>query len=136
MFTMMNRARHGVGIEGVGLAERAYQQALAYSQERVQGYAMEGDRSQRVTIDHHPDVQRMLLSISSRVEAMRALSYGLQPTMTGRRTILTLICANKLQHWLSSLHRLLKGGALRPQNWLLTWRCKFMVVPALLRRRG
>ncbi len=74
MFTMMNRARHGVGIEGVGLAERAYQQALAYSQERVQGYAMEGDRSQRVTIDHHPDVQRMLLSISSRVEAMRALS--------------------------------------------------------------
>lgn len=74
MFTMMNRARHGVGIEGVGLAERAYQQALAYSQERIQGYALGGDRGQRVTIDQHPDVQRMLLSISSRVEAMRALS--------------------------------------------------------------
>ncbi|MFJ3259530.1 acyl-CoA dehydrogenase [Pseudomonas sp. NPDC086581] len=72
MFIMMNAARFSVGIEGIGLAERAYQRALAYARERVQGSAP-GSR-EKVAIIRHPDVRRMLLSMKSRIEAMRALA--------------------------------------------------------------
>jgi alkylation response protein AidB-like acyl-CoA dehydrogenase len=75
MFTMMNHARLGVGVEGVGIAERAYQHALDYARTRVQGRALGQVSGDRVTIIHHPDVRRMLLSMKSRVEAMRALAY-------------------------------------------------------------
>ena len=75
MFTMMNHARLGVGVEGVGLAERAYQHALEYARTRVQGREIGQRSGDRVTIIHHPDVKRMLLSMKSRVEAMRALAY-------------------------------------------------------------
>jgi alkylation response protein AidB-like acyl-CoA dehydrogenase len=79
MFTMMNHARLGVGVEGVGLAERAYQHALEYAKTRVQGRVMTKMRGQpsgdRVTIIHHPDVKRMLLSMKAQTEAMRALAY-------------------------------------------------------------
>jgi len=73
MFTMMNHARLEVGMQGVGIAERAYQRALAYAKERVQGNApgIEG----RVTIIHHPDVRRMLMQMRSLTEAGRALAY-------------------------------------------------------------
>ncbi len=73
MFTMMNHARLEVGMQGVGISERAYQRALAYAKERVQGNApgIEG----RVTIIHHPDVRRMLMQMRSLTEASRALAY-------------------------------------------------------------
>jgi alkylation response protein AidB-like acyl-CoA dehydrogenase len=73
MFTMMNHARLEVGMQGVGISERAYQRALAYARERVQGNApgIEG----RVTIIHHPDVRRMLMQMRSLTEASRALAY-------------------------------------------------------------
>ena len=75
MFTMMNHARVNVGLEGVGIAERAYQHALWYARERVQG-APVGDKSGvKKTILHHPDVRRMLMDIKSRTEAMRTLAY-------------------------------------------------------------
>jgi alkylation response protein AidB-like acyl-CoA dehydrogenase len=75
MFTMMNHARVNVGLEGVGIAERAYQHALWYARERVQG-APVGDKSGvRKPILHHPDVRRMLMDIKSRTEAMRTLAY-------------------------------------------------------------
>jgi alkylation response protein AidB-like acyl-CoA dehydrogenase len=75
MFTMMNHARLGVGVEGVGLAERAFQHAREYAKTRVQGRAI-GQRSrERVTIIHHPDVKRMLLAMKSQTEAMRSLAY-------------------------------------------------------------
>lgn len=75
MFTMMNSARLAVGLQGIGIAERAYQQARAYAQERVQGHAI-GDRSRTpVRIAHHPDVRRMLLAMRSQTEAARALAY-------------------------------------------------------------
>ncbi|HXE38603.1 MAG TPA: acyl-CoA dehydrogenase, partial [Azonexus sp.] len=75
MFTMMNHARVNVGLEGVGIAERAYQHALWYARERVQG-APVGDKSGvKKTILHHPDVRRMLIDIKSRTEAMRTLAY-------------------------------------------------------------
>lgn len=73
MFTMMNNARLSVGLQGVAIAERAYQHALAYAQERVQG--KDFDSGARVSIDHHPDVQRMLLDMRARVEGGRALTY-------------------------------------------------------------
>ena len=75
MFTMMNHARLGVGVEGVGLAERAYQHAREYAKTRVQGRAIGQKSGDRVTIIHHPDVRRMLLLMKSQVEAMRALAY-------------------------------------------------------------
>ncbi|MCB1939322.1 MAG: acyl-CoA dehydrogenase C-terminal domain-containing protein, partial [Rhodocyclaceae bacterium] len=74
MFVMMNEARLGVGLQGVALGERAYQQALAYARERKQGRdAVSGEAL--VTIDKHPDVRRMLMLMKSRVEASRALAY-------------------------------------------------------------
>jgi hypothetical protein len=74
MFTMMNFARLEVGIEGIAIAERAYQRALNYARERVQGRAVGVRSGERVTIIHHPDVRRMLMTMKSQVEAMRALS--------------------------------------------------------------
>ena len=75
MFTMMNHARLGVGVEGVGIAERAYQHALDYARTRVQGRAPGQKSGDRVTIIHHPDVRRMLLTMKAQTEAMRALAY-------------------------------------------------------------
>ena len=75
MFTMMNHARVNVGLEGVGIAERAYQHALWYARERVQGAPI-GDKSGvKKPILHHPDVRRMLMDMKSRTEAMRTLAY-------------------------------------------------------------
>ncbi|ATE61565.1 acyl-CoA dehydrogenase [Thauera sinica] len=74
MFVMMNEARFGVGVQGAGLAERAYQCALAYARERVQGRDAVTGESGRPII-HHPDVKRMLLSMRARVMAMRTLLY-------------------------------------------------------------
>jgi alkylation response protein AidB-like acyl-CoA dehydrogenase len=75
MFTMMNHARLGVGMEGVAMAERAWQHALEYARTRVQGREIGQRSGDRVTIIHHPDVRRMLLSMKAQVEAMRALAY-------------------------------------------------------------
>ncbi len=74
MFIMMNMARHAVGIEGYAIAERAYQRALNFARERIQGRAVGGTRGERVSIIAHPDVARMLLDMKSRIEAMRAVS--------------------------------------------------------------
>jgi alkylation response protein AidB-like acyl-CoA dehydrogenase len=73
MFTMMNTARIGVGIEGLALTERAYQQALTYARERLQG-RRPGSTEQAAIIEH-PDIKRMLLTMKANAEAMRALLY-------------------------------------------------------------
>ena len=75
MFTMMNHARLGVGVEGVGIAERTYQHALEYARTRVQGRSPGQRSGDRVTIIQHPDVRRMLLTMKAQTEAMRALAY-------------------------------------------------------------
>jgi acyl-CoA dehydrogenase len=75
MFTMMNEARQKVGIQGLGIAERAYQQAREYARERVQGRPAGARSGERVTIVHHPDVRRMLMTMKAQVEAMRAFGY-------------------------------------------------------------
>ena len=74
MFTMMNNARLNVGIQGVSIAERAYQQALNFSLTRLQGNSIDNSSEGTVHIIDHPDVQRMLMDMKSRIEAMRALS--------------------------------------------------------------
>jgi acyl-CoA dehydrogenase len=74
MFIMMNAARYSVGIEGVGLSERAYQTALSYARERIQGTEAGIRGGARVAILRHPDVRRMLMLMKSQTEAMRALA--------------------------------------------------------------
>ncbi|MEO7206018.1 MAG: acyl-CoA dehydrogenase [Steroidobacteraceae bacterium] len=74
MFIMMNAARYSVGLEGVGLSERAYQTALAYAHERIQGTEAGIRGGPHVAIVRHPDVRRMLLLMKSQTEAMRALA--------------------------------------------------------------
>jgi hypothetical protein len=74
MFIMMNSARFSVGLEGVAIAERAFQRALAYAKERLQGKDLvEGGKT--VPIIRHPDVRRMLMLMKSQAEATRALAY-------------------------------------------------------------
>jgi acyl-CoA dehydrogenase len=76
MFTMMNQARLGVGLEGVGIADRAYQQALAFAQERRQGRAVgkKGDGSDPIIV--HPDVKRMLMQMRALTAAARTICYA------------------------------------------------------------
>lgn len=74
MFLMMNEARLAVGLEGLALSEVAYQKAVAYARQRVQGRAIEGS-SQPVPIIQHPDVRRMLMLMRVHSEALRALIY-------------------------------------------------------------
>ncbi len=76
MFIMMNLARFSVGLEGVGIAERAYQRAVAYARERVQGRAVGLEKSVKTnTIIEHPDIRRMLMTMRAYTEATRAVAY-------------------------------------------------------------
>ena len=74
MFVMMNNARLGVGLQGLAIAERAYQQAVSFSRDRVQSRAIQGSDGP-VAIIQHPDVRRMLLGMKSQIEGMRGLCY-------------------------------------------------------------
>src|ERR1700742_4150941 len=76
MFTMMNQARLGVGLEGVGIADRAYQQALAFAQERRQGRAVGKPGSESDPIIVHPDVKRMLMQMRAMTAASRTICYA------------------------------------------------------------
>ncbi|HEX8803448.1 MAG TPA: acyl-CoA dehydrogenase [Acidimicrobiales bacterium] len=75
MFTMMNSARLSVGLQGLSLAERAYQQAVAYAHERHQGRAPGAPAGTSSPIVDHPDVRRMLLTMKAQIEALRCLAY-------------------------------------------------------------
>jgi alkylation response protein AidB-like acyl-CoA dehydrogenase len=84
MFIMMNAARFAVGLEGVAIAERAFQRALAFAKERIQGRDLvQGGKS--VPIIRHPDVRRMLMLMKSQTEAMRALAYTTAAAMDHAR---------------------------------------------------
>src|SRR5580765_6835865 len=75
MFVMMNLARFGVGMQGVGIAERAYQRARDYARDRVQGRVAGAARDAAGGIIGHPDVRRMLMTMRAQTEAARALGY-------------------------------------------------------------
>ncbi|GAA6202726.1 acyl-CoA dehydrogenase [Aquicoccus sp. SU-CL01552] len=74
MFVMMNAARYAVGLQGIAIAERATQRALAYARERVQSRPVDGSSRDAVTIIHHPDVRRLLLRMRALTEAGRAMA--------------------------------------------------------------
>ena len=75
MFTMMNNARLGVGVQGLGAAQRSYQRAVEYSRERKQGYAPNAVRGEKSFIIEHPDVRRQLLTMRAYTESMRVLAF-------------------------------------------------------------
>jgi hypothetical protein len=74
MFVMMNAARFAVGVQGVAIAERAYQQAVQYARDRVQGRPVDGSAAAAAPIIHHPDVRRMLMTMRSLTEGCRAMA--------------------------------------------------------------
>ncbi|MGC8507920.1 MAG: acyl-CoA dehydrogenase [Thiomonas sp.] len=74
MFIMMNAARYAVGLQGVAVAEAAYQKAAAYAKDRVQSRPVDGSSAQAVPIVHHPDVRRMLMTMRALTEGARALA--------------------------------------------------------------
>ncbi len=74
MFIMMNAARFGVGVQGLAVADRAYQKAVAYAKDRVQSRPVDGSSSAPVAIIHHPDVRRMLMTQRALVEGCRAMA--------------------------------------------------------------
>ena len=75
MFRMMNNSRLAVGLEGLGVGERAYQQAVAHARERRQGRPPGAPAGESVPIVEHPDVRRMLLTMRAQIEALRCLAY-------------------------------------------------------------
>ncbi|MDK3020816.1 acyl-CoA dehydrogenase [Pseudodonghicola flavimaris] len=74
MFVMMNAARYAVGLQGVAIAERATQRAIAYAKERVQSRPVDGSSREAVTIIHHPDVRRLLMRMKALTEGCRAMA--------------------------------------------------------------
>ncbi len=74
MFIMMNAARFDVGVQGIGVSERAYQHAVAYAKDRVQSRPVDGSANASVAIIHHPDVKRMLMTMRSLTEGARAMA--------------------------------------------------------------
>jgi acyl-CoA dehydrogenase len=85
MFITMNAARYSVGLEGIGLAQRAYEAAAAYARERLQGTELGARSKEKVPILRHPDVRRMLLSMRARTEAMRAVACVTAAAMDAAR---------------------------------------------------
>ncbi len=75
MFTLMNTARLSVGVEGIAIAERAYQQSVAFARDRKQGRAIGAPAGEQSPIIDHPDVRRMLLTMRAYTQAMRRLIY-------------------------------------------------------------
>ncbi len=74
MFMMMNAARFGVGVQGVAVAERAYQQAAQFAKDRVQSRPVDGSSPASAAIIHHPDVRRMLMTMRALTEGCRAMA--------------------------------------------------------------
>ena len=74
MFIMMNAARYAVGLQGIAVADRAYQRAVAYARERVQSRPVDGSSRAPVAIIEHPDVKRMLMTMRALVEGTRAMA--------------------------------------------------------------
>ncbi len=74
MFIMMNAARYAVGVQGIAIAERAYQKAVAYARDRVQSRPVDGSMAKSAPIIHHPDIKRMLMTMRAQTEGCRAMA--------------------------------------------------------------
>ncbi|MCC7039654.1 MAG: acyl-CoA dehydrogenase [Burkholderiales bacterium] len=110
MFIMMNLARFSVGLEGVGIAERAYQRAVAYARERVQGRAVGmGPQDAPNTIIAHPDVRRMLMTMRASTEAMRAVAYVTAAALDNARVNADASARAKAQAFADFMIPIVKG---------------------------
>jgi acyl-CoA dehydrogenase len=108
MFIMMNEARFGVGVQGIGIGERACQQALAFAKERVQGRdAVSGAVGQPII--NHPDVKRMLLTMRARIMAARALAYTAAGWFDLARHSTDKAAADKARRYVDLLMPVVKG---------------------------
>ncbi|MDP1984099.1 MAG: acyl-CoA dehydrogenase [Sulfuritalea sp.] len=108
MFIMMNEARFGVGVQGIGIGERAYQQALAFARERVQGRdAVTGAAGQPII--NHPDVKRMLLTMRARIMGARALAYTAAGWFDIARHSPDQAAADKAKRYVDLLMPVVKG---------------------------
>ncbi|MDK9704959.1 MAG: acyl-CoA dehydrogenase [Sulfuritalea sp.] len=108
MFIMMNEARFGVGVQGIGIGERAYQQTLAFARERVQGRdAVTGAVGQPII--NHPDVKRMLLTMRARIMAARALAYTAAGWFDVARHSPDKAAADKAKRYVDLLMPVVKG---------------------------
>ena len=108
MFIMMNEARFGVGVQGIGIGERAYQQALAFARERVQGRdTVTGAVGQPII--NHPDVKRMLLAMRARIMAARALAYTAAGWFDLARHSPDKAAADKAKRYVDLLMPVVKG---------------------------
>ena len=108
MFIMMNEARFGVGVQGIGIGERAYQQALAFARERVQGRdTVTGAVGQPII--NHPDVKRMLLAMRARIMAARALAYTAAGWFDLARHSPDKAAADKARRYVDLLMPVVKG---------------------------
>jgi len=74
MFIMMNAARYAVGVQGIAIAERAYQKAVSFAKDRVQSRPVDGSIKASAAIIHHPDVRRMLMTMRAYTEGCRAMA--------------------------------------------------------------
>ena len=110
MFIMMNQARFSVGMEGVGLSERAYQRAVSYARERVQGRPVGGDKTTKAApIIEHPDIRRMLMTMRAYTEAMRALGYVTAAAMDNARHAVDTAQRARHQAFVDLLIPIVKG---------------------------
>ena len=114
---MMNAARFGVGMQGVAIADRAYQKAAAYARERVQSRAVEGSAGP-VAIIEHPDVRRMLMFMRSHTEAARAVAYVAAAGPTSRTITRTPNDGSRRRRSTSTWCRSSRGGRRRCRS---TW---------------
>ena len=99
MFTMMNNARLSVGLEGLSISERAYQQAVAYACERRQGRAPGAPAGEASAIVEHPDVRRMLMTQRAWIDAMRCLVYSNAAALDRAVAARAAGDADAAQHW-------------------------------------
>jgi alkylation response protein AidB-like acyl-CoA dehydrogenase len=125
MFVMMNEARFSVGLQGLSISARAYQHALGYARERVQGRAPGENGDKGASILRHPDVRRLLLSMKSRIDAMRALalyvamqkdaarSEALAPEPRGRAAARMELLVPILKGWLTETAQGVTSDALQ-----------------------
>ncbi|MFO1412938.1 MAG: acyl-CoA dehydrogenase [Burkholderiales bacterium] len=110
MFIMMNLARFSVGMEGVGVSDRAYQHAVAYARERVQGKAVGLDKAAKTgPIIEHPDIRRMLMTMRAYTEASRAIAYVTAAALDNARVNPDPDARRKAQSFVDFMIPIVKG---------------------------
>jgi 3-(methylthio)propanoyl-CoA dehydrogenase len=110
MFIMMNLARFSVGMEGVGISDRAYQRAVAYARDRVQGKAVGTEKSVRAgAIIQHPDIRRMLMTMRAYTEAARAVAYVTAAALDNARANPDDAARTKAQAFVDFMIPIVKG---------------------------